>query len=76
MIAKLKKPYNVGEILIKPSMSKAAGLVLGKKALSKKMTKTLLSDSTIKTPIDELAKDREYQVLKKLKVSLFFNLIL
>ena len=34
------------------------------KAYSQEMTEILLSDSTIKTPIDELAKSIECQVLK------------
>ena len=69
MIAK-EKLYNIGETLIKPSMSKAAGLVLGK-TYNKKMAKISLSDFTIKTTIDELAKDMECQVLKKLQASPF-----
>ena len=69
MIAKEKKPYYVGKTLIKPCMSKAAGLVLGKK-----MAKISLSDSAIKTLIDELVKDIECQVLKKLQPSLFFSI--
>ena len=70
MIAKEKKLYNIGETLIKPSMSKAAGLVLGK-TYNKKMAKISLSDFTIRTTIDELAKDMECQVLKKLQASPF-----
>ena len=65
MISKEKKPHNIGERLTKPRMLKAAGLVL-RKAYSEEIAKILLSDSTIKTPIDELAKDIECQVLKKL----------
>ena len=52
MIAKEKKPHNIGKTLIKP---KAVGLVL-EKTCSKKMANILLSDYAIKTPIDELAK--------------------
>ena len=70
MIATEKKPHNIGKTLIKPSMFKAAGLVL-EKTYSKKMAKILLSDCTIKTPIDKLAKNIEGQVFQKL--SIFFN---
>ena len=73
MIAKEKKPHNIGETLIKPCMLKAVGFVLGK-TYSKKITKISLGDSTIKTPINELAKYMECKVLKKLQASLFlFN---
>ena len=47
LIAKEKKPHNIGEALIKSCMLKAAGLLLGK-TYSKKMAKISLSDSTIK----------------------------
>ena len=53
MIAPAKKPHNIGETLIKPCMIKAASLVLGV-ASSNKLAKISLSDSTIKTRIDEL----------------------
>ena len=66
MIAKEKKPQNISETLTKPCLLKAAGFVLGKKH-SKKMAKISLSDSTIKTPINELAKDMEYKFLQKLQ---------
>ena len=72
MIAKEKKPYNIGETLIKSCMLKAAGFALGK-TCSKKM-KISLSDSMIKTPNDELAKDMENQVPQKLLVSLFCSI--
>ena len=70
MIAKEKKPYNVGETMIKAFMFKAADRVL-EKTYSKKLAK--ITGSTIKTPIDELAKNIDYQVLKKLQASPFFN---
>ena len=63
IIARAKKPHNIGETLIKPCMIKAASLVLGV-ASSNKLAKISLSDSTIKTCIDELANDIEFQVLK------------
>ena len=58
MIAQAKKPHNIGETLIKPCMLKASSLVLGE-SNSKKLAKISLSDSTIKTRIDELANDTE-----------------
>ena len=65
MIALAKKLHNIGETLIKPSMIKAASLALGK-ATSSKLTQISLSDSTIKTRIDKLAKDIEFQVFEKI----------
>ena len=52
-------------------MLKAADLVLGK-TYSKEMPKILLSDSTSKTPINELSKDIKYQVFKKFTCLTFF----
>ena len=71
MIAQAKKPHNIGETLIKPCMLKAASLVLGE-SNSKKLATISLSDSTIKTRIDDLAKDIELQVLGKIHASPFF----
>ena len=71
MIAQAKKPHNIGETLIKPCMLKASSLVLGESS-SKKLAKISLSDSTIKTRIDELANDIECQVLHKIQTSPYF----
>ena len=68
MIAQAKKPHNIGETLIKPCMLKASSLVLGE-SNSKKLAKISLSESTIKTRIDELANDIECQVLQKIHAS-------
>ena len=53
-------------------MLKAAGFAL-RKTYSKKMAKILHSDSMIKTRVDELVKDSECKVLKKLQALSFFN---
>ena len=58
MIAQAKQLHNIGETLIKPCMLKASSRVLGE-SNSKKLAKISLSDSTIKTRIDELANDIE-----------------
>ena len=73
MIAQAKKPHNIGETLVKPCMIKVPSLVLGV-ASSNKLAKISLSDSTIKTDIDELANDIEFQVLQKIKESPFFTI--
>ena len=67
-----KNSHNICETLIKLFMLKAADLGL-EKTDSRKTVKKLLLDSTIKTPIDKLTKEIEYQVLQKLQISLFFN---
>ena len=56
MIAQAKKPHNIGETLIKPCMLKATSLVL-EETNSKKLAKISLSNSILKTLIDELAND-------------------
>ena len=71
IIAQAKKPHNAVETLIKPYMIKAASLVLGV-ASSSKLAKISISDSTIKTRIDELANDIKFQVLHKIQESPFF----
>ena len=57
---------------IKPCMIKAVSLVLGV-ASSSKLAKISLSDSTIKTRIDELANDIEFQVIQKIQESPFLQ---
>ena len=52
-------------------MLKASSLVLGE-SNSKKLAKISLSDSTIKTQIDELANDIECQFLQKIHASPYF----
>jgi len=69
MIAKEKKPQIIGETLIKPCMLKADSLVLGRRTAKRKISH---SDSSIKTQINELAKDIECQVLKKVHASPIF----
>ena len=54
-------------LAIKPCMIKTASLVLGV-ASSNKLAKISLSDTTIKTRIDELENDIEFQVLQKILV--------
>ena len=71
MIAQVKKPHNIGKTLIKPFVIKAASLVLGV-ASTNKLAKISLSEFTIKTRIDELANDIEFQVRKELKASPYF----
>ena len=70
MIAQAKKPHKIGKTLIKTYMLKATSLVLGE--ANSKLSKISLSNSTIRTRIDELANDIECQVLQKMQASPFF----
>ena len=71
MIALAKKPHNIGETLIKPCMLTVTSLVF-EEANSKKLAKISLSDSTVKSRIDEMAEDIELQLLEKLNKSPLF----
>ena len=65
------KQSHISEALIKPCMLKATSLVV-EETNSKKSAKISLSNSTMKTPIDELPTDIECQVLQKMQASPFF----
>ncbi|KAF2346202.1 protein of unknown function DUF4371 [Trinorchestia longiramus] len=71
LIAKAKKPYSVGETLVKPCLLSAANTVLGEEG-QRKLIKISLSDNTVKRRIDELSEDIKEQVLDKIKASRFF----
>ena len=65
LIPLARQCHNFEKIFIKPCMLKTASLVLGE-ANRKELTKISLSDSTLKTVIDEI-EDVDLQVLKKIK---------
>ena len=66
-IAKCKKPYSIGEELIKPSLITACNEVLGQSAASK-MKDIPLSNDTVERRISDMAEDTEKSnSLKKLK---------
>lgn len=71
MIAKAKKPHNIGETLVKPCILRAAKLLLPQESYNK-LTKISLSDSTVKNRIDEMAEDIKIQVAEKVKSSPVF----
>lgn len=72
-IARCKKPYSIGEELIKPCLTEVTAAVLGKSA-SDKMKSISLSNSTIERRISDLSDDVEDQLLDKIKTSEFFAL--
>jgi len=67
-IAQDKKPHSIGESLIKPSILSAVELILGQKA-KEKVEEMSLSDSTIKSRLDEMAADVLSQVIEDIKKS-------
>ena len=54
-----EKTYNIGEILVKPCILRAAKLVFGEDS-NQKLSEISLSDSTVKLLIDELADKGPY----------------
>jgi hypothetical protein len=55
-IAKCKKPYSIGEELIKPSVTAACNEVLGQSA-ARKMKDITLSNDTVERWISDMAED-------------------
>ena len=72
-IVKNKKPYTIGEDLIKPCMLQASEAVLGKQAVQR-LKVIPMSANTLKRRIKEMANDIENQVIKILKNSSFFSI--
>ena len=73
IIAKKKKPHTIGESLVKPYMLEAARLVLDQKSVDK-LSQISLSDSTIKSRIDEMSNDIKMQVTDQIRLSPFFSI--
>ena len=71
MIVEEKKPHNIGEILIKLCMLKAAGPEF-RKTYSKDFHARIIRSKLF---FDEFAKDIECQVLKVFQTLFFFNSI-
>lgn len=72
-IAKCKKPYTIGEELIKPCMLKACEQILGMQAVQK-LKVIPMSDNTIKRRIEDMAEDIENQIIKMVKNSSFYSI--
>ena len=73
LIAKQKKPYTIGETLVKSCIIKAAELLLDQKSVDK-LSQISLSNDTIKNRIDEMSEDIKLQVIKNIRNSLYFSL--
>lgn len=72
-IAKCKKPYNIGETLIKPCLLDVTSELLGPSA-AKKMNDLPLSNDTISRRINDISVDIEEQVIDKVKLSKWFSI--
>lgn len=72
-IAKCKKPYNIGESLIKPCLIDVSSELLGPSA-TKKMMNLPLSNDTISRRINDLSVDIEEQIIDKIKSSKWFSI--
>ena len=70
-IGNSKKPYTIGEDLIKPCMLAAAAQVLGPEAASK-LQAIPISNDTVKRRIIDMAVDIEEQVIEQVKKSKYF----
>jgi len=64
-IAKCKKPYSIGEELIKPSFIVACNEVLGQPAANK-MKDIPLSNDTVERRISDMVEDAEKQLIEKI----------
>lgn len=72
-IAKSKKPYTIGEELIRPCLLQACEQVLGKQALQK-LKVIPMSANTVKRRIEDMAEDIENQVIEMVKNSTFYSI--
>ena len=66
LIAKSKKPYNMGEELILPTAIKMSAIVHGKKEANE-MRKILSSNSTVSQRTFEISEDRREQFILRIK---------
>ncbi|XP_067949994.1 protein FAM200C-like [Watersipora subatra] len=70
-IARDKKPHIIGETLVKPCLLEYTKIILGDPA-TQKITDLSLSDSTVKSRIDDMSADIKRQVIEKIKSSPMF----
>ena len=70
---KIKKPYTIGEDLIKPCMLQACEVVLGKQAVQR-LKVIPMSANIVKRRIKKMADNIENQVIKIIKNSPFYSI--
>ncbi|XP_067930782.1 protein FAM200C-like [Watersipora subatra] len=66
-----KNPHTIGETLVKPCLLGCTKIILGDTA-AQKIADLSLSDSTVKSRIDDMSADIKRQVIEKIKSSLMF----
>ena len=71
MIARSKKPHNIGEQLIKPCILETVKIILGENSC-KNLFKLPLSNFTVRDRISDLSKDIKSQVIEKNPIIAFF----
>ena len=67
LVAKVGKPHNIEELLVKAAMSACTTELLGKKA-TYALQKIFLSNDTLRRRQDKMAKNLEKQLVDTLKV--------
>ncbi|XP_067949593.1 protein FAM200C-like [Watersipora subatra] len=67
-IARDKKPPTIGETLVKPCLLECTKIILGDTA-AQKIADLSLSDSTVKSRIDDMSAEIKRQVIEKIKSS-------
>ncbi|XP_067936683.1 protein FAM200C-like [Watersipora subatra] len=70
-IARDKKPHTIGETLVEPFLLECTKIMLGDTA-AQKIADLSLSDSTVKSRIDDMSADIKRQVIEKIKSSPMF----
>ena len=72
-IANTKKPYIIGEELIKPWILSAAEEILGSEA-ARKFKGIPLSNNTVQRRVEDIVMDIEQQVVEEVKKSPYFDI--
>ncbi|XP_067936785.1 protein FAM200C-like [Watersipora subatra] len=67
-IARDKKPHTIGQTLVKPCVLECTKIILGNTA-AQKIADLSLSDSTVKSRIDDMSADIKRQVTEKIRSS-------
>ncbi|XP_067947328.1 protein FAM200C-like [Watersipora subatra] len=70
-IARDKKPHIIGATLVKPCLLECTKIILGD-TVAQKIADLSLSDSAVKSRIDDMSADIKRQVIEKIKPSLMF----
>ncbi|XP_067945066.1 protein FAM200C-like [Watersipora subatra] len=72
-IAKDKKPHTIGETSVKPCLLECTKIILGD-TVTQKVADLSLSDSTVKSRINDMSADIKRQVIEKIKSSPMFTI--